>query len=107
MTGKRGQRYPAEMRERAVRLVAEHKHDYPSEWQAIISIAQKLDMHPETLRTWVRRVEIDTGQRPGVTTDEREEMKRLKKENAELKRANEILKAAAHFFGAELDRQHK
>ncbi len=107
MTGKHGQRYPAEMKQRAVRMVAEHKDDYRSEWQAIQSIAGKLDVHAETLRGWVRRAEIDSGERDGVTSDQHAENKRLKKENAELRRANEILKAAAHFFGAELDRQHK
>ena len=104
---KRGGRYPAEVRERAVRMVLEHQHEYASQWKAIVSISAKLDINHETLRNWVNRAETDAGRRPGLTTDERAEMKRLAKENKELKRANEILKAASAFFGAELDRQSK
>jgi|TARA_B110000116_G_scaffold124418_1_gene107879 transposase len=102
---KRVGRYPVEVRERAVRMVREHEHEYPSQWKAIESISKKLGINYETLRVWVRRAETDDGERPGLTTDERAEMKRLAKENKELKRANEILKAASAFFGAELDRQ--
>ncbi len=93
-------RYPQEMRERAVRLVFEHQDEYDSQWAAITSVATKLGMRPETLRKWVRRAEIDEGRRPGLTTTERERLKELEKENKELRRANEILKAAAAFFGA-------
>jgi len=100
-------RYPQEMRERAVRLVFEHQDEYDSQWAAITSVATKLGMTPETLRKWVKRAEIDQGQRPGLTTTERERLKELEKENKELRRANEILKAAAAFFGAELDRRPK
>jgi len=100
-------RYPQEMRERAVRMVFEHQDEYDSQWAAITSVATKLGMTPETLRKWVRRAEIDEGQRPGLTTTEREGLKELEKENKELRRANEILKAAAAFFGAELDRRPK
>ena len=100
-------RYPQEMRERAVRLVFEHQDEYGSQWAAITSVATKLGMTPETLRKWVRRAEIDEGRRPGLTTTERERLKELEKENKELRRANEILKAAAAFFGAELDRRPK
>jgi transposase len=103
----KGQRHPAELRERAVRMVFEHSHEYPSQWKAIESIAGKLDIHHETLRLWVRRAEVDQGTRPGLTTDERARMKELERENKELRRANEILKAASAFFGAELDRQSK
>lgn len=103
----KGQRHPAELRERAVRMVFDHTHEYPSQWKAIESIASKLDINRETLRVWVRRAEVDTGHRPGVTTDERERIKQLERENKELRRANEILKAASAFFGAELDRQSK
>ena len=103
----KGQRHPAELRERAVRMVFEHQHEHPSQWKAIESIAQKLDIHRETLRVWVRRAEVDDGRRPGLTTDERARMKDLERENKELRRANEILKAASAFFGAELDRQSK
>ena len=103
----KGQRHPVELRERAVRMVFEHQHEYPSQWKAIESIAGKLDLHRETLRVWVRRAEVDDGRRPGLTTDERARMKDLERENKELRRANEILKAASAFFGAELDRQSK
>jgi transposase len=88
-------------------MVLEHQHDYPSQWAAISSVAEKLGSKPETVRLWVRRAEVDTGRRPGPTSEEFAENKRLKRENAELRRANEILKAAAFFFGAELDRQSK
>ena len=96
-------RYPQEIRERAMRMVAEHRGEYPSEWAAMCSIAGKLGMTPETLRIWIRRAEVDGGQRPGLTTDERERMKALERENRELRRANEILKAATVFFARELD----
>ena len=99
-------RYPAELRERAVRMVVEHAHEYSSQWAAITSIAQKIGVADETLRKWVRRTEIDGGTRPGPTTDERERVRQLERENRELRRANEILKAAAAFFGAELDGRH-
>ena len=96
---------PQELRERAVCLVTESKRDYPSEVEAIRSIAGKLGIgSPETLRKWLRRAEIDGGQRPGKTTVEIAEIRELKKENAELRRANEILKSASAFFAAELDR---
>jgi len=103
----RSTRYPKEVRERAVRLVFEHEREYSSQWAAISSIASKLGMTPETLRKWIRRAETDEGLRAGLTTTERERMKQLEKENRELRRANEILKAAAVFFGAELDRHGK
>ena len=95
--------YPAEFRERAVRMVLEHQAEYPTQWKAIESISAKLSINHETLRIWVRRAETDAGQRPGLTTDERARMKALEKENAELRRANEILKAASAFFARELD----
>jgi len=98
-------RYPKEVRERAVRLVFEHEREHPSQWAAIVAIASKLGMTPETLRKWVRRAETDEGRRGGLTTTERERMKQLERENRELRRTNEILKAAASFFGAELDRR--
>jgi len=98
-------RYPQELRERAVRMVFEHQDEHPSQWAAITSIAGKFGMTAETLRKWVRRAEIDDGLRPGLTTEERARLKELERENAELRRANEILKSAAAFFGAELDRR--
>ena len=98
-------KYPDELRERAVRMVLEHGHEYGSQWEAICSVADKLGPKAETVRLWVRQAERDTGRRHGATTEELAELKRLKRENAELRRANDILKAAAHFFGAELDRQ--
>ena len=100
-------KYPDELRERAVRMVLEHQHEYRSQWEAIGSVAEKLGPKPETVRLWVRQAERDQGRRPGATTEELAELKRLKRENAELRRANDILKAAAPFFGAELDRQSK
>ena len=100
-------RYPKEVRERAVHLVLEHERDYDSQWAAISSISGKLGMTAETLRKWVRAAETDQGLRPGLTTTERERLKALERENRELRRANEILKAAAAFFGAELDRRGK
>ena len=100
-------RYPDEVRERAVRMVLDHQAEYPSQWKAIESISEKLSINHETLRQWVRRAETDAGQRPGLTTDERARIRELERENKELRRANEILKAASAFFGAELDRQSK
>mgnify|MGYP001552085328 FL=1 len=100
-------RYPDEVRERAVRMVFDHQGEYPSQWKAIESISKKLSINHETLRQWVRRAETDAGQRPGLTTDERAKMKDLEREVKELRRANEILKSASAFFGAELDRQSK
>jgi transposase len=100
--------YSPEIRERAVRMVAESKAGYGSEFEAIRSVASKLGIgSAETLRKWVRRSQIDAGQRPGTTTEESEQLKALKKEVAELRRANEILKSAATFFAAELDRPSK
>ena len=95
--------YPPEVRERAVRMVFEHQDDYSSQWKAIESIAAKLSINHETLRQWVRRAETDAGERPGLSTDERARIKELEKENFELRRANEILKAASAFFAVELD----
>ena len=100
-------KYPDELRERAVRMVLDHESEYGSQWEAICSVAEKLGPRAETVRLWVRRAEVDKGRRSGATTDQLAELKRLKRETAELRRANDILKAAAHFFGAELDRQPK
>ena len=101
-------KYSPEVRERAVRMVQEHRGEYPSLWAAIESIAPKIGCTPQTLHGWVRKHEIDTGLRDGVTSDERERLKALERENKELRRANEILKLASAFFAqAELDRRLK
>ena len=96
-------RYSPEVRERAVRLVFEHQHEHASQWAAIVSIAAKVGCTAETLRSWVRRAEVDGGRRAGVTSVERERLKQLERENRELRRANEILKSASVFFATELD----
>jgi len=102
----RPSRFSPEVRERAVRLVMEQRPAHPSEWAALQAVATKLGMTAETLRKWLRQAERDTGQRPGLTTSERERLKELEREVRELKRANEILrKASAYFAQAELDRR--
>jgi transposase len=99
--GRRATNYPPELRERAVRMVAEVRPEYPSDWPAICAVASRLGIgSAETLRKWVRQAEVDAGQRPGVSSEESAEIKRLKRENAELRRANEILKAASAFFAS-------
>jgi len=104
----RRSRFSQEVRERAVRLVFEHREQYGSQWEAICSIAGKIGCSAETLRKWVRRTEIDSGGRSGLTTEERGRMKDLEQEVRELRRANEILrKASAYFAQAELDRRPK
>ena len=101
-------KFSPEVRERAVRMVQEHRGEYPSLWLAVESIAPKIGCVPQTLLTWVKRVEIDTGVREGVTTSDAQRMKELERENKELRRANEILKIASAFFAqAELDRRFK
>lgn len=97
-------RYTNEMRERAVRMVAEVRPEHPHETAALRHVAGLLGMNTETLRLWVHRAEVDAGKRPGTTSEEAEEIKRLKREVAELRRANEILKSASVFFAKELDR---
>ena len=104
----RANRYSTEVQERAVRMVHDQESAHSSRWATIVSIAEKIGCTPETLRKWVQRSEIDSGQRAGMTTSERDELKALKRENRELKRANEILKTASAFFAqAELDRRPK
>ena len=101
-------RYSPEVQERAVRMVFEHAPDHDSQWAAIQSIAGKLGCTTESLRRWVRQAERDQGKRAGLTTDERDRLKALERENQELRRANEILRKASAFFAqAELDRRPK
>ena len=104
----RRNRFSLEVRERAVRMVFDHGAEYGSQWETIRSIAEKIGCSPETLRKWVRRTEVDTGRRGGVTSEDQSRMKELERENRELRRANEILrKASAYFAQAELDRRPK
>jgi len=84
-------------------MVFDHRGEYPSEWAALRSLSEKFGMTPETLRHWVRRAEVDGGRRPGITSTEQERIRELERENRELRRANEILKAASAFFARELD----
>ena len=104
----KSKRYSPEIRERVVRMLFEHEKDYESRWAALVSISGKIGCTPETLRSWIKRSEIDSGHRDGVTSDDRERLKALGRENRELKQANEILKTASAFFAqAELDRRLK
>ncbi len=104
----KSKKFSPEVRERAVRMVQEHRGEYPSLWAAIESIAPKIGSVPQTLNEWVRKSEVDSGLRDGVTSDERERIKNLEREVKELRRANEILKLASAFFAqAELDRKLK
>ena len=106
-------RFSAEVRERAVRMVQEHRGEHPSLWAAIVSISTKIGCTAETLRRWVNEAERGRGgqarhEPPGLTTDERERLRQLERENRELRQANEILrKASAYFAQAELDRRPK
>jgi len=101
-------KFSPEVRERAVRMVQEHRGEYPSLWAAIESIAPKIGCVPQTLHEWVKRHQIDTGSREGITTTELQRLKELERENKELRKANEILKLASAFFAqAELDRRLK
>jgi len=98
---RRSTNYPLELRERTVRMVAEVRPEYPSDWPAICVVAGRLGIgSAETLRNWVRQAEVDAGTWPGMRSEESAEIRRLKRENAELRRANEILKAASAFFAS-------
>lgn len=108
MSGSTSKRYPVELRERAVRMVDEIRADHESEWAAMTQVARLLGVGaPETVRKWYRQAQVDGGRRPGVTSEEAVEVKRLKRENAELRRANAILRSASAFFAAELDRPQR
>ena len=100
-------RYPPELRERAVKMVQELRVQDPRDKTVISRVARQLGVGDESLRSWVKQSEVDAGKRPGLTTDEQAELKRLRKENFELRRSNDILQSAAAFFGAELDRRGK
>jgi transposase len=101
-------RFSPEVRERAVRLVGEQADEKESQWATIRSVAAKIGCSAETLRSWIRQTERDRGERSGLTTSEREELKALQRENRELKKANEILRlASAYFAKAELDRKQR
>ena len=101
-------RYSPEVKHRAVRLVLDHEHAYPSRWAATRSVAEKIGCTAQTLRSWIIQAERDNGQRAGPTTDERARLKELERENCELRRANEILrKASAYFAQAKLDRRQR
>jgi len=104
----RNTRFSSEVRERAVRMIFDHRGEYESEWETIRSIAEKIGCSAETLRKWVRQTEVDTGRRGGLTTADRDRIKELERENRELRRTNDILrKASAYFAQAELDRRPK
>jgi transposase len=106
--GRASKNYAGELRERAVLMVAEIRTEYSSEWAAIEAVAKRLGIgSPETLRKWVRQAEVDTGGRAGVTSQESADLRKLRAENRELRRANEILKAASVFFAEELDRPQR
>ena len=100
-------RYPSELKDRAVRMVIDLRRADPNDKSVISRVARQLGVGAESLRNWVTRAEIEDGQRPGMTEAERTELKELRKEVRELRRANDILQAAASFFGAELDRRPK
>ena len=108
MTRKTTNKFSPEIRERSVRMVLDHEADYPSRWTAILAVSQKIGCAPSTLNDWIKKTEVDSGKRAGVTTDLAEKMKALERENRELRQANEILrKASAYFAQAELDRPFK
>jgi len=100
-------KYPPELKERAVHMLLEWREARGRGDGGVIEVAGQLGVHPDTVRSWLSRHQIDSGEKPGLTTDERARIKHLERENFELRRANEILKSASAFFAAELDRQPK
>lgn len=98
-------KFSPEVRERAVRMVQEHRGDYPSLWSAVESIAPKIGCVPQTLLEWVKRADVDAGVRPGVSTADAQRVKELEREVKELRRANEILKVASAFFAQAVNGQ--
>ena len=100
-------RYSPELRERAVRMATPNRADYKSEWATFVGVSKLFGMSPETLRSWVRKAQVDSGSRPGLTTDERARLKALERENKDLRRANAILQDASIFFATVLDGQTK
>src|SRR5208283_1330223 len=108
MTSTTTNKFSPEVRDRAVRMVLDHAGEHPSRWAAVTSIAAKIGCTPQTLHDWVKKAEVDSGQRAGVPTEMAEKLKALERENRELRQANEILrKASAYFAMAELDRRSK
>ena len=108
MTSMTTNKFSPEVRSRAVRMVLDHEGEHASRWASVVSIAAKIGCTPQTLNEWVKKAEVDSGRKPGLTTDMAAKLKALERENRELRQANEILrKASAYFALAELDRRVK